>query len=69
MNKITGNEIVSGYDSNGESINGIPIRLHIAAMILAGDSRPISIRIDVREAIDRADSLIAAYNNTPNPNV
>jgi hypothetical protein len=95
MNKITGNELLLAssmtYENGSTSISGgIPIRLHIAAMIEDADCvhhftmemlQSISgisiggmeyqewyIKANAAYKLKAADALIAAYNNTPNPN-
>jgi hypothetical protein len=72
MSKITGNEPVHSAISEQNAFyeQGIPIRLHIAAMLLAqnGINAVHNLETDAKLAIAKADALIAAYNSTPNPN-
>jgi hypothetical protein len=74
MTKITGNEAVNGIPSWKDDgafppLEGIPVRLHIAANIMAHDPTPsTNAKLDAESALNRADALIMAYNNTPNPN-
>jgi hypothetical protein len=77
MTKITGNEPVNSIVEPNERCGvseGIPIRLHIAVMIFNGlvsswgqhdcdDYEDIAF-----DSICAADTLIARYNNTNNPN-
>ena len=74
MSKITGNEpvysAISQSDEHSFYEPGMPIRLHIAAMLLAknGINAVHNLETDAKLAIAKADALIAAYNSTPNPN-
>lgn len=76
MNKITGNELLHyNSDQNCVFFTGIPIRLHIAAMVgqsmLEDKGRYGGFQSKnewAQVSLEMADALIAAYNNTPNPN-
>ena len=78
-NKLTGNEPVHStiksipHDTLIEvtsDYDGIPIRLHIAANILAAYNNRYAWASanECIMSLELADKLISAYNNTPNPN-
>lgn len=74
MTKITGNEFINHATAlNGGISGGIPIRLYIAVMIATS---PAMANEQFRGgfpdlsagSVECADTLIATYNDTPNPN-
>lgn len=69
MTKITGNESYHVHDNSAVN-TGIPIRLYIAAMILALHNSRHSWdgAAECQYSLELTDQLIATYNNTPNPN-
>ena len=65
MSKITGEEPINSFIEPNETCGvslGMPIRLHIAAMLYSNNS------IGAEEAISQADELIRVFNEIHNPN-